>query len=522
MGHGKCIVTGCTSSHYKEKTKEKSRKLEVDPKKKTHFFSIPKVGLELWKNALSGNKIAVKPGQSVCDKHFSKKDLRWRKVLKGPNGMILGVSADFKMPKLKEGAVPSRRLANNPDEESESDLSISDEDLLRKESVDTESNVEDIFQNFEEIEHFEAYYHLAAEAKLKIPKSTEEISLFDIINGNEKSVALPPVWTRQNLMYNGEKMVVFNQFVPKMENGIIQPCCSKQLLLDKNLQTTIFITRQKLNKENSEIKDIDINSIDDLEYLLKIVHSWRICAGLKIQSNDTKEFSFIHVDKEGVVRSLECSLYIPSLSRSGSCDYCRKSKKTVAQKLARMEKSPSLTRLRLCLTGKQKKKLDEMRREIKTLRRGRARSLVRIKLLKELRVREREEYLRCQKTLDQMLMASSLDANQKLVTKEMLASTKQPPRGRRYSKIWISFCLTLHRKSPSVYKFLKLNNVLPLPATQTLSRFAQQHPTVDQEISLLEAKEMEMDTEDIAEVVYENEIVPSEELPDIEMETEII
>lgn len=384
------------------------------------------------------------------------------------------------MPKLKEGAVPTKRLGDNPleetddddDENDNSEATISDTEIIKKEPInDNESNVEDIFQDFEEIEHFEAYYHLAAESKLKINKSNKEISLFDIIHSNEKSVALPSVWTRQNLMHNGEKFIVFNQFVTKMENGIIEPRCSKQVMLDKNLQTTIFITREKLKNENTEIKDIKIVSIDDLEFLLKVIHSWRICAGLKIQYDKTKDFSFVRVDKENVVRSLECTFYIPSISRSSCCDYCRKSRKTVTQKIARMEKSSTLTRLRLCLTGKQKKKLDEMRREIKTLRRGRARSLVRIKLLKELRIREREEFLRCQKTLDQMLMASNLDANQKLVAMEMLASTKQAPRGRRYSKIWISFCLTLHRKSPTVYKFLKLNNVLPLPATQTLSRY---------------------------------------------------
>lgn len=378
-------------------------------------------------------------------------------------------SADFKVPKLKEGAVPSKNLDGNLEEETES--SSDDEMFTQNLENCTDSNADDAFEDFDEVPHFEAFYHLAAETKISITKPTEPVPVFETIFNNEKSVVLPLNWTRQNLMFNGSRLVAFNQFVPKLENDIIQPCCSKQVLLDKNLQTTIFINRHKLEKETSEVRNVEVLTIEDLEYLLRIVQSWRICSGLKMDNINCNEATFVFLDKEGIYRSTECTLYISSISRSGCCDYCRKARKAVSQRIARMEKNPTLSRLRLSLTGSQKKKLDDMRREIKTLRRGRERSLARIKMLKELRIREREEFKRHQKTLEQMLMESSLDANQKLVTKEMLAATKQAPRGRRYSKIWISFCLTLHRKSPQVYKFLKINNVLPLPATQTLSRY---------------------------------------------------
>ena len=65
-----------------------------------HFFMVPKAEVKKWQHALLRTDIVVKPGQSVCHKHFPEKDILWRRELRGPDGTILGVVGEFTCQKL--------------------------------------------------------------------------------------------------------------------------------------------------------------------------------------------------------------------------------------------------------------------------------------------------------------------------------------------------------------------------------------------------------------------------------------
>ena len=298
--------------------------------------------------------------------------------------------------------------------------------------------------------------------------------LFEIIYLNEKSVALPFCWCRQNMKYDGQRIVQFCQFLPRMENGMIQPACTKQVLIDENLEINILIMRQQVEKDKPDIRKEPLKCIEDLEVLLKIVNSWRLCSGIASSNDETNEVkvSTIHQDKEGVWRSDQCSLFLPGTTRNGCCEKCRDGKRVIARKILRMKECSQLKRLYVSLTEPQQRKLNEMRKEIRSLRKLKDRALSRIKILKEEKLNCRQKYNDPQKTLEQLILDSNLSGNQRLVLMEIMSASKQTDgRARRYSKVWISFCLSLHKRSPVIYRFLRANNILPLPLPKTVLRY---------------------------------------------------
>lgn len=314
-------------------------------------------------------------------------------------------------------------------------------------------------------------------ASFEVQGKIEDTPLFEIIHCNEKSVVLPFGWCRQNMKYDGKRMVHFCQFIPRMENGVIQPVCTKQVLVDENLEASILIMRQHIDKENSDVRQEPLQDIEDLEKLLKLASSWRLCPGLSMTNNDeiqvsSAQASSVHKDKEGLWRSVQCSMFLPGSSRNGSCENCRLIKKVISRRMLRLKAGSQLQRLRVTLSEPQQRKLDEMRKEMRTLRRGRDRALARIKILKEKRLLDLKRFSTSQRTLEQLILEANLAGNQKLVMLEIMAASRQSDtRARRYTKVWIAFCLTLHRRSPVTYRFLRANNILPLPTPRTVLRY---------------------------------------------------
>ncbi|XP_033228684.1 uncharacterized protein LOC117180346 [Belonocnema kinseyi] len=574
MGVRRCIVFGCKSGQKRGVTKKEKGK-------KVHFFLVPKAEVELWQRALSRKDIVVKAGHAVCQRHFSDKDILWRKELRGPDGKILGVSADYKIPKLRKGTVPSlclgitSKLKTGPKSEKstlkskespKSEESSSTEKLITTQSTDDTNNIDRVNQtdkidNIGNIDH--NYYSMhndynansetvnnlhsqianeklilninpqkevietnaEVEDSLEVQCKIDDTPLFEIIHCNEKSVVRPFGWCRQNMKYDGKRMVHFCQFIPRMDKGVVQPVCTKQVLVDENLKTSILIMRQQIDKDNSAARQEPLQNIEDLEKLLKLVSSWRLCPGLSLTGSDeiqvsSAQASSVHQDKEGLWRSVECAMFLPEGTRNGSCEKCRLIKKVIARRMLRLKVRSQLQRLRVTLSEPQQRKLDEMRKEMRTLRRGRDRALARIKILKEQRLLDLQKFNSSQRTLEQLILETNLAGNQKLVMLEIMAASRQTDtRARRYTKVWIAFCLTLHRRSPVTYRFLRANNILPLPTPRTVLRFAQHNPPVTDTSPAPDGK---LDTveETIEDVILEGEEF-EDEIPQVGVETEV-
>lgn len=58
-----------------------------------------------------------------------------------------------------------------------------------------------------------------------------------------------------------------------------------------------------------------------------------------------------------------------------------------------------------------------------------------------------------------------------IITQILQASKFKSKTSMRYSEDWILLCILFHMRSPSGYRFILSNNILPLPCPSTLRRY---------------------------------------------------
>jgi len=77
----RCLVPGCTSGTSKS------------DKEKVYFFSVPRdeVLKDQWKNAIGKtHDNLLQSKRKMCDKHFQKEDVLWKRFLTDSNGVVVG------------------------------------------------------------------------------------------------------------------------------------------------------------------------------------------------------------------------------------------------------------------------------------------------------------------------------------------------------------------------------------------------------------------------------------------------
>lgn len=74
-------------------------------------------------------------------------------------------------------------------------------------------------------------------------------------------------------------------------------------------------------------------------------------------------------------------------------------------------------------------------------------------------------------TFQQSLEYAGINTNQSNLIKEIFAAAKvKNPKGRKYSENWMMLCLLFQIRSPSGYKILKDQNILPFPCVNTIRK----------------------------------------------------
>lgn len=74
-------------------------------------------------------------------------------------------------------------------------------------------------------------------------------------------------------------------------------------------------------------------------------------------------------------------------------------------------------------------------------------------------------------TIEKLLKEKKVPNIQLTAIKEIIEAAKHTnPKGRRYNDKWILMCMLKHMKSPSIYDFLRNNQILPVPCVRTIRR----------------------------------------------------
>ncbi|XP_043468847.1 uncharacterized protein LOC122502731 isoform X1 [Leptopilina heterotoma] len=484
-GH-RCIVPNCNSGY--ESTKSE----------KCHKFSVPfdEEDIQKWKKIIPRKNFELKGGMVVCEKHFLKDDIVWRREVKDPAGNVMA-SEELKKPHLKKGAVPSqfpncpsylsqsRKKRKSPKKREFTPKSTDHEKLnIKKRKV--EESKENVFH--EEIENMPLNgnnFESENSTKSQVDESStttdenetdskfsERIDLFNSLFKNENKVNIPISWNRRR-SEKDIQCIEYSECISRMREDKPQFFTAKQLVIYNDMQIVAKVSGINLPLEKLGLNTNYVSTITELEEIIKNFNKVKVCLGCASPNTiQNIENSFAVRDSAGYLRHTKCSLIITSKKRL-SCETCSKAKKTLAKKFMRFKKINEQRRIVLKMSPTKKYKLNLIRSRLyksnKNL--GNYKSLCG-HYKKELKENKKEMSLLRDKNLDSKMDDLKVNKNSRIVINEILSASKvKDAKGRRYTEDWIILCLLFHTKSPTTYNLLRDNKVLPLPATSTIRRY---------------------------------------------------
>ncbi|XP_071579404.1 uncharacterized protein [Temnothorax nylanderi] len=439
----RCIAPGCTSGYDSNK-------------EKVHFFYVPndKETIKLWQAALRRKDFIVKAKQPVCEKHFLKSDILWHRTIYDKNRHILGVSAPFKIPRLKKNTIPTQF----PWTEGTEEIKINVQNVQKEEVATKEIVLNNVI--------------------LKEERKNLELSLDDIINIiNTKQFYMPPQWTYLKYFNNNIKLLIF--YVPmvnalKNSENKYSVYSQKEVVLKENMELEVNILKQSVAAFPFDIQIHNtIKSIEQLRETLYSINNFNVCLGANNITNEIEEIGYhlTYKDISGIWRHNKCPLILSHLEKK--CKFCSNVKKSVQRKVRRTKIIKSMKKIRVSTNTQNEKKILLLRNKYYKAEKARKRSKYVANKLKEdltnCKIKAEEISM---KTIEDRLRDKKIPDNQLNVMREIIQATKCTNlKSRRYSEEWILLCMLMRMKSSTAYNFLRDNQILPLPCIRTIQRY---------------------------------------------------
>ncbi|XP_033220669.1 uncharacterized protein LOC117175173 [Belonocnema kinseyi] len=288
MGGHRCIAPNCKSGY--DSTRSSGEKKV--------FFCVPKNAVESWQQAIKRTKkdLIVKPGHLVCQDHFLKDQIIWKKEVLAPDGSVMA-SEWYKKPKLKPGVLPSQfskcpepcsKAAKKPRRLLKRDFVTKNSEMSNKKTSGKlkHSDIVKIFENDANEKSAANVTEDFKKEKIFIIDGISDIfpvhlnsnkCLFDYLFKYEKSVSFPLGWIR-NIVQTGElRVVVFTQMIVRRENGSTNTICVKKVVVDDEMNITVFLSDREIKKSEIGLTDNPISSINEIEGILSVMHALKIC-----------------------------------------------------------------------------------------------------------------------------------------------------------------------------------------------------------------------------------------------------
>lgn len=243
------------------------------------------------------------------------------------------------------------------------------------------------------------------------------------------------------------------KFVAVKNNGLLE----KKVVINKNFEVDFYIFEHLINLGKSE----NIRNIDHLTEFLTTFDKLVVCYGTvgnfpnnfrsAIYSQDSYSQSWRHSKCDLIVKEQRVNLV---------CKFC---KKIHAALRSWKNKKRSLI----------SKELIRRRRQQKIQKsKSRLKNRLEVKI-KELRNPEEEIKNINEEDLSNKLNGiENMHPTQKMLITECVKMCKYNKKtSRRYASDWLLICLLLHIKSTTTYRFLREQDILPLPSITTVKRY---------------------------------------------------
>ncbi|XP_071640111.1 uncharacterized protein [Temnothorax longispinosus] len=474
-----CVVTGCTSGY------------GSNPEH-VHFFTIPKnpESKKLWKTAIRRTDSFVKSSRAVCEKHFRKEQIMWKRELLDPTGRVLGVT-QYKIPRLIPGSVPSIFSWDEVIKSDQSDKVITTEPAetppakfqkleSSNEQIDVDADktvVSSVQIDKVSSVSFTEVYNVIRTGELKeaaantsdarVPMRLAELSTGEL--------SLPSRWIMQSMQSSkseGSKLlIVFTLESVKIDEHF-QTFISKAVTVTEDLSVEINVYGQPLNPINFDVP-CRVTSIECLQDIIFTIDRLHICTGCNGSAVE-QEMQRLHCrtvkkDFTGSWRHINC---IGLLSNTTVCQFCRTAKKSIANILRRLNKSKSQKIQATTFTEKKMlwlKLQSKCRKALQAKRQSRKK----VKTLKSELQDIRSQMARLTTSdLEKHVQDGNIPQNQLHTLSQIIdAAKRKNSKGRKYSEEWILLCMLMHMRSASGYEFLRSNEILPLPCVRTIRRY---------------------------------------------------
>ncbi|XP_012286827.1 uncharacterized protein LOC105703201 [Orussus abietinus] len=477
-----CIVPKCKTGY-------------ISSKKKCSVFKVPSYEplRKQWEIAIPGI-LFLKSTQFVCEKHFEDKCIIRKYIKHDANGRVIAESP-YQRPRLADGAVPSI-FSNYPPDTDTSEAPVKGMESKSESSVPEVKNIvqdmnacgakqpisETIYvkpvslmvqSEDKESSVLEDAGNTPIKQTFSINESTS-LSLNAVSTvgfhhkGNPSSVALPKSWSIVEHSVGNEKWFIFSHVIISTVNNEDIHVLKKSVTVDGSGRMRYYVYGREVNIEQTHLPRV-LSNAKLLPVTLYTFEKTRICEGL---GNLNISFSIDnlafrdHIDNW---HHTQCRL----LAKRTKCDMCKRLKKTLLQKEARLEKRKQFSRISRASNPEDQKKLNDMRKTLNLVRRTKNRAILRIRMLTNV-LKERQDEIAAIKdqSLEEKCLLLNISEVQKTAMKEIIAAAKKDPKGRHYSQDWIKQCSLMYTQSPTYYNFLRENNVIPLPCSRTIRLYA--------------------------------------------------
>lgn len=145
------------------------------------------------------------------------------------------------------------------------------------------------------------------------------------------------------------------------------------------------------------------------------------------------------------------------------CNSCSKSKRAITLFIKKGQNSISILSRKEYL----RKRSDRRRKQLQRLKLKNKRIIQQIKTARQkIQNMEKEDLF---KKIEEL---NNLGSSQKILLGECINACRYKKKSsKRYSSGWLLICLLMHIKSPAGYRFLRNNDILPLPAISTIKHY---------------------------------------------------
>lgn len=169
---------------------------------------------------------------------------------------------------------------------------------------------------------------------------TERLNLFNSLFLEKDSIKMSLPWIRRQT-YKYVPCIELSQCQSRFFKGRMKFVTTKQITVSSYMRIGAEVLGIPLPLVKLGLAEDYISSLSELDTLMRNFESLKVCSGCAIAPSDSVRNlanSFVVRDPAGYLRHLNCSLVIPISSKRLSCEICSSGKKTLREKVKRLQK----------------------------------------------------------------------------------------------------------------------------------------------------------------------------------------